>query len=67
NVLQHAGFTLFDTQFVTSHLASLGGVEIARTAYKRQLQKAVKDPKPWEPLREAYSVAALLQRNSQIS
>lgn len=28
--LQRCGFSLFDTQFITTHLASLGAVEIAR-------------------------------------
>jgi len=38
--LQTCGFTLFDTQFITSHLASLGGVEISRAQYHAQLAAA---------------------------
>jgi len=39
--LRLAGFTLFDTQFLTPHLASLGGVEITRTAFQRMLRAAL--------------------------
>lgn len=38
--LNSAGFTLFDTQFLTDHLASLGAVEISRAAYHAQLHDA---------------------------
>lgn len=39
--LRQAGFTLFDTQFITPHLASLGAQEISRAAYHRQLHEAL--------------------------
>ena len=39
--LQQAGFTLFDTQFLTDHLASLGAVEITRAAYQLRLEQAL--------------------------
>ncbi|MCA0919342.1 leucyl/phenylalanyl-tRNA--protein transferase [Pseudooceanicola nanhaiensis] len=39
--LRAGGFRLFDTQFLTSHLASLGAVEISRAAYRRQLAEAL--------------------------
>jgi len=39
--LNQAGFMLCDTQFVTPHLASLGGQEISRAAYQSQLRDAV--------------------------
>ncbi|NNK16001.1 MAG: leucyl/phenylalanyl-tRNA--protein transferase [Sulfitobacter sp.] len=38
--LNRAGFTLFDTQFQTDHLASLGVVEIPRAAYQARLEHA---------------------------
>ena len=38
--LNAGGFTLFDTQFLTEHLASLGGQEISRAAYQAQLSVA---------------------------
>jgi leucyl/phenylalanyl-tRNA--protein transferase len=40
--LRRTGFTLFDTQFLTPHLASLGAVEISRASYRAQLRLAVK-------------------------
>ena len=39
--LNLAGFTLFDTQFLTDHLASLGAIEIPRGAYHRHLAAAL--------------------------
>ncbi len=39
--LRAGGYQLFDTQFLTPHLASLGAVEIARAEYHRQLAVAV--------------------------
>ena len=39
--LQTAGFSLFDTQYLTPHLASLGAVEIARADYHRRLERAL--------------------------
>ena len=38
--LRHASFTLFDTQFLTDHLASLGAQEISRAEYHAQLDVA---------------------------
>lgn len=38
--LNRAGFTLFDTQFQTDHLASLGVIEIPRAAYQARLEHA---------------------------
>jgi leucyl/phenylalanyl-tRNA--protein transferase len=38
--LNRAGFTLFDTQFQTDHLASLGVIEIPRVAYQARLEHA---------------------------
>ncbi len=39
--LARGGFTLFDTQFLTDHLASLGAVEIPRAVYQNRLQNAL--------------------------
>lgn len=38
------GFTLFDTQFLTTHLVSLGGREITRTEYRAHLDFALTQP-----------------------
>lgn len=42
--LRRGGFQLFDTQFITPHLESLGAVEIPRADYRRHLQMAVSSP-----------------------
>ena len=39
--LREGGFTLFDTQFVTDHLISLGAIEISRADYRRRLRDAL--------------------------
>jgi leucyl/phenylalanyl-tRNA--protein transferase len=39
--LRAAGFVLFDTQFLTDHLRSLGGIEISRTEYRLRLSDAL--------------------------
>jgi leucyl/phenylalanyl-tRNA--protein transferase len=39
--LVHSGFVLFDTQFLTPHLSSLGAIEITRSAYHRKLRAAL--------------------------
>lgn len=53
--LRAGGFQLFDTQFLTPHLASLGAVEVSRAEYQRRLAAAVQGhasftPKGYQPL-----------------
>lgn len=53
--LRAGGFTLFDTQFLTPHLASLGAVEISRTDYHQRLNAALQgqgqfNPPGYQPL-----------------
>jgi len=38
------GFKLFDTQFTTEHLESLGAIDVPRSEYRRQLQAALQIP-----------------------
>jgi len=40
--LQQAGFVLFDTQFLTPHLESLGAIEISRAEYQTRLAQALR-------------------------
>ena len=47
--LRAGGFTLFDTQFLTPHLASLGAVEITRADYHRRLAAALGTPARFDP------------------
>ncbi|AVO36313.1 leucyl/phenylalanyl-tRNA--protein transferase [Pukyongiella litopenaei] len=64
--LREGGFTLFDTQFVTDHLASLGAIEIPRAAYMRRLKQALGREAGFAapPIPVAQDV---IQRNTQIS
>ena len=64
--LNLAGFTLFDTQFLTDHLASLGGIEVTRAEYHRQLERAINTPASFgaPPIPSAQDV---IQRNTQTS
>jgi leucyl/phenylalanyl-tRNA--protein transferase len=39
--LRLAGYRLFDTQFITPHLASLGAREVSRATYHRMLTEAL--------------------------
>lgn len=61
--LRAGGFLLFDTQFLTPHLASLGGKEVARGEYHRLLNEALKssadfDPPGYSPSAGAVSAGA---------
>lgn len=47
--LRAGGFCLFDTQFLTPHLASLGGQEIPRAAYRRLLAEALTRRASFDP------------------
>lgn len=47
--LRAGGFRLFDTQFLTPHLASLGAVEIPRLQYQRALAAAIALPAQFSP------------------
>jgi leucyl/phenylalanyl-tRNA--protein transferase len=45
--LRRGGFILLDTQFVTSHLAQFGAVEIPRRIYKQKLHAAMDHQANW--------------------
>ncbi|MBW7055775.1 leucyl/phenylalanyl-tRNA--protein transferase [Paracoccus bogoriensis] len=53
--LKRCGFRLFDTQFLTPHLASMGGYEIPRPQYHALLREAIALPADFRlhPLPEA--------------
>ena len=65
--LRRSGFTLFDTQFLTPHLASLGAVEIPRASYRKALETALSAPADIEKLTPDPSGAQVLQRMTQMS
>ncbi len=65
--LARTGFKLFDTQFLTPHLASLGGVEISRADYRKALARALRgeaDLLADVPMATAQEV---MQRRTQMS
>jgi len=43
-MLSRAGYQLLDTQFITSHLSTLGAVEIPRSEYLQRLDRALASP-----------------------
>jgi leucyl/phenylalanyl-tRNA--protein transferase len=45
--LIRGGFMLLDTQFLTSHLARFGAVEIPRDEYLLELQRAIAQLAVW--------------------
>jgi len=64
--LRHAGFTLFDTQFLTDHLASLGAQEISRAEYHAQLDVAKRGTARFDA-GDLVSFQDVLQRMTQMS
>ncbi len=48
--LRAGGFRLLDTQFLTPHLASLGGIEIPRKAYQALLVDALEQVAEFNPM-----------------
>lgn len=65
--LRLGGFTLFDTQFITPHLASLGAIEISRGAYRQQLADAIERQASFIAPGALPSVQEVIQRNAQTS
>ncbi|MEL6684963.1 MAG: leucyl/phenylalanyl-tRNA--protein transferase [Pseudomonadota bacterium] len=65
--LRLGGYQLFDTQFITPHLASLGAVEVPRAHYQAMLMDALAkdasftEPGPLPPAQD------VVQRNAQTS
>lgn len=64
--LAGAGFTLFDTQFLTPHLESLGGIEITRADYHRRLEEAIDRHANFTGL-SLSTAQDVIQRNTQTS
>ena len=62
--LRAGGFRLFDTQFLTPHLASLGAVEIPRAEYHRRLAEAIALPAQFDPPGYCASVSSVLSSGS---
>lgn len=65
--LSRCGFTLFDTQFLTPHLARLGGVEISRAEYRDRLAGALARAADLHALPLDPDPAQVVQRMTQTS
>ncbi len=65
--LRRTGFTLFDTQFITPHLASLGAIEISRAQYHAQLRLAVEGAANMRAIPLERDPQAVVQRITQMS
>lgn len=65
--LAKGGFDVFDTQFITDHLASLGAIEIPRHEYRANLSNALGVQADFVQSNHVYSVADVLQRSGHTS
>jgi len=65
--LRLGGFSLFDTQFITPHLRSLGAVEVPRQTYRQMLASALAGRGDFTAPPLPASPQEVLQRNSQTS
>ncbi len=65
--LRRCGYVLFDTQFITPHLASLGGIEISRDAYHTQLSAALSQSASVSAVSLSLAPGGVLQRMTQTS
>ena len=65
--LKATGFKLFDTQFLTPHLASLGAIEIPKTKYKVLLFQAVEETANFNASNYSPDASAIAQRRAQTS
>lgn len=65
--LLRSGFELFDTQYLTPHLASMGGQQVSRHEYRRRLRKAIAHEAQFGelPFPDAAELLQRLQRRSQ--
>jgi leucyl/phenylalanyl-tRNA--protein transferase len=65
--LRAGAFTLFDTQFLTPHLASLGAVEVSRNQYHQRLNAALAQTATFNPPGYAPTPHSVRQRSTQTS
>ncbi|MBV7410536.1 leucyl/phenylalanyl-tRNA--protein transferase [Maritimibacter sp. DP1N21-5] len=66
--LAQTGFELFDTQFLTEHLARLGGIELPRARYQQLLELALSGSDARicaRPLPDAHSVVQRITQTSK--
>ncbi len=61
------GYVLFDTQFITDHLATLGAIEIDRRDYHAMLREALDVEAQFDATRPLPPPQDLIQRSTQTS
>lgn len=61
------GYRLFDTQFLTPHLQSLGAIEIPRQDYHQRLSNALGQQATFDPPGYSVTASGVLQRRTQTS
>jgi len=59
--LRNGGFTLFDTQFQTDHLRSLGAIQISRDEYHKQLEHALSETARIDTMPQTYTAETLFR------
>lgn len=66
--LNHSGFILLDTQFVTDHLSSFGTIEIPKADYAQLLANAIKHHSEFQLVDEGFGTfESILQLMTQTS
>jgi len=65
--LRRCSFVLFDTQFITPHLASLGAIEVDRADYRGRLAQALRVEADMGRYSVCSDGAAVWHRNTQTS
>ena len=65
--LRQGGFVLFDTQFLTPHLQSLGAIEISRAAYQARLAAALRTDADFNRQGAVPAAAEVVQRRTHTS
>lgn len=65
--LRCCGYRLFDTQFISDHLISLGAIEISRALYRTQLAEALRQSASIMLCELDSSPLSVLQRSTQTS
>ena len=67
DMLRVNDFRLFDAQFLTDHLASLGAIEIPRQEYRRRLARALRQDARLDQSVAFPDASLLVQRITQTS
>jgi len=65
--LLKTGFLLFDTQFLTEHLASLGAIEITQDEYLTKLEKSLNKNAKFVDINYSVDVETIAHRSTQTS